>query len=66
MMIPKKIVIKMKHETGGVAINKVVWLMSKMYLFLLDKSSEHKKRKQSEEKSSSKYETERTQRYFLQ
>ena len=35
----------MKDETGGVAINEFVRLKPKMYLFLVDDSSEHKKAK---------------------
>ena len=32
-------------ETGAVAIEKIVGLKPKMYLFLVDDNSEHKKRK---------------------
>ena len=34
---------KMKNETGGAAIKEFVGLKPKMYLFLVDDSSEHKK-----------------------
>ena len=36
---------KMKNETGGAAIKEFVGLKPKMYLFLVDDSSEHKKAK---------------------
>ena len=36
---------KMKNETGGVAIKEFVGLKPKMYLFLVDNNSEHKKAK---------------------
>ena len=46
MMISNKLVGgKMKDETGGVAINKVVELNSKIYYFLVDDTSEYKKPK---------------------
>ena len=46
MMISNKLVVgKMKDETGGVAINKVVELNSKIYYFLVDDTSEYKKPK---------------------
>ena len=35
----------MKHETRGVAIEEFVGLKPKMYSFLVDDSSEHKKAK---------------------
>ena len=35
----------MKDETGGVAIEKFVGLKPKMYSFLADDNSEHKKAK---------------------
>ena len=39
----KLVVDKMKYETGGVAIKEFVGLKPKMYSFLIDDSSEHKK-----------------------
>ena len=36
---------KVKDETAGVAIKEFVRLMPKMYSFLVDDSSEHKKNK---------------------
>ena len=39
----KLLIGKMKDETGGVAIEKFVGLKTKMYLFLVDDNSEHKK-----------------------
>ena len=36
---------KMKNETGGAAIKEFVGLKSKIYLLLVDDSSEHKKAK---------------------
>ena len=39
----KLVVGKMKDETAGVAIKEFVGLKSKMYSFLVDDSSEHKK-----------------------
>ena len=39
----KLVVGKMKYETGGVAIKEFVGLKPKMYSFLIDDSSEHKK-----------------------
>ena len=39
----KLVVGKMKDETAGVAIKEFVGLKSKMYSFLVDYSSEHKK-----------------------
>ena len=39
----KLVVSKMKDEAGGVAIKEFVGLKSKMYSFLVDDSSEHKK-----------------------
>ena len=41
------VVCKMKDATGGVAIKKFVGLKPKMYSFLLDDSSEHKKQRVS-------------------
>ena len=35
----------MKNETGGVAIQEFVGLKPKMYSFLVDDNSEHKKQK---------------------
>ena len=32
----------MKHETGGVAVKEFVGLKTRMYLFLVDDSDEHK------------------------
>ena len=39
----KLVVDKMKDETGGVAIKELVGLKSKMYSFMVDDSSDHKK-----------------------
>ena len=44
------VVGKLKDETPGVAINEFVGLKPKMYSFLVDNSSEHKKAKKSEYK----------------
>ena len=41
----KLVVGKMKDETAGVAIEEFVWLNPKMYLYLVDDNSEHKKAK---------------------
>ena len=41
----KLVVGKMKDETAGVAIEEFVGLKSKMYLYLVDDNSEHKKAK---------------------
>ena len=41
----KLVVARMKDETGGVAIEDFVGLRPKMYSFLVDHSSEHKKAK---------------------
>ena len=42
---PKKLVVgKMKDETGGVANKESVGLKTKMYSFLVDDSSKHKKK----------------------
>ena len=41
----KKLVVKMKDEPGSVAIKEFVGLKPKMYLFLIDDSSQHKKTK---------------------
>ena len=41
----KLVIGKMKDETTGVAIKEFVGLKPKMYSFLVDKSSEHKKAK---------------------
>ena len=41
----KLVIGKMKDETGGVAIEEYVGLKSKMYPFLVDYNSEHKKAK---------------------
>ena len=39
----KLLFCKMKNETGGAAIKEFVGLKTKIYLFLVDDSSEHKK-----------------------
>ena len=39
----KLVVAKMKYERDGVAIEEFVGLKSKIYLFLIDDNSEHKK-----------------------
>ena len=39
----KLVVAKMKYERDGVAIEEFVGLKSKIYLFLVDDNSEHKK-----------------------
>ena len=39
----KSIVVKMKDETAGVAIKKIVELKPRIYFILVDDSSEHKK-----------------------
>ena len=41
----KLVVDEIKDETGGVAIKEFVGLKPKMYLFLVDDSSEHRKAK---------------------
>ena len=41
----KLVVDEIKDETGGVAIKEFVGLKPKMYLFLVDHSSEHRKAK---------------------
>ena len=42
----KKLVVgKMKDEVGGFAIKEFVLLKSKMYSFLVDDSSKHKKQR---------------------
>ena len=41
----KLVTEKMKNETGGVAIQEFVGLKPKMYSFLVDDNSEHKKQK---------------------
>ena len=47
---------KMKHKIGGVAIEEVVGLESKIYLFFLDKSErEHKKEKGGNENKMQQY-----------
>ena len=35
----------MKDETGGIVIEEFVWLKPKLYSFLVDDNSEHKKAK---------------------
>ena len=44
-MIQTLVVGKMKHKTAGVAIKEFIGLKPKMYSFLVDDSSEHKKAK---------------------
>ena len=44
----KLVVGKMKDETAGVAIEEFVGLKPKMYLYLVDDNSEHKKSKRCE------------------
>ena len=41
----KLVIGKMKDETGGVAIKEFVKLKSKIYSYLIDNNSEHKKAK---------------------
>ena len=41
----KLVIEKMKDKTKGVAIEEFVGLKVKMYLFLVEKNSEHKKAK---------------------
>ena len=41
----KLVIEKMKDEAAGVATQEFVWLKSKIYLHLVDDSSEHKKAK---------------------
>ena len=40
-----KLVGKMKDKTAGAVIKEFLWLKSRMYCFLVDNSSEHKKKK---------------------
>ena len=44
----KLVIGKMKDEAGGVAVKEFVTLKPKMYLFLIDDNSEHKKSKRCE------------------
>ena len=41
----KLVIAKMKDEIGGVAIEELVGLKPKMYSFLVDNNSKHKKQK---------------------